>query len=120
MAQVVGIVDAHGYRPFVRQVYAHRVFRPSVGEPAEEAEVARGLAAAGPVLTALEAIAAEGLALDGGARTLADCHLAPMLAAFVQTPEGSAALTAYPALAAWWEGLAGWDALAATDPSPPS
>ena len=37
MAHVVSIVDNYGYRPMVRQVFAHRVFRPLEGERADEA-----------------------------------------------------------------------------------
>jgi glutathione S-transferase len=33
MVQVIGLCDAYLYWPLVRQVYAHRVFRPAFGEP---------------------------------------------------------------------------------------
>lgn len=45
MQQVIGIVDSYGYWPMVRQVFAHAVFRPAVGEMGDAAEVAAGLAA---------------------------------------------------------------------------
>lgn len=32
MKQVIGTVDAYGYLPMVRQVFAHRVFRPVFGD----------------------------------------------------------------------------------------
>ena len=32
--QVVSIIDSYGYRPMIRQVFAHRVFRPAAGEKA--------------------------------------------------------------------------------------
>lgn len=120
MAELIGVVDAHGYWPLVRQVYAHRVFRPLTGEPADETEIARGLQAARPVLVALDVLAAEGLVLaPNGPWTLADCHLAPMLAAFVQAPEGREALEAHPALHAWWERATRRTSLAVTDPGLP-
>lgn len=73
MAQVIGVVDDYGYWPLVRQVYAHRVFRPLTGEPADETEIARGLQAARPVPVALDVLAAEGLVLaPNGPWTLAD------------------------------------------------
>jgi glutathione S-transferase len=101
-AQVVSIVDNYGYRPMVRQVFAHRVFRPVTGEASDETEISHGIAASLPVLRALNAIASEGHILDGRRFTIADCHLAPMVAYFVQAPEGASALSAHPALANWW------------------
>ena len=56
MDQIIGVVDSYGYWPMVRQVFSHRVFRPRAGRPADEAEVARGLAGAAKVLAALEAL----------------------------------------------------------------
>lgn len=114
MAQVIGIADAHGYWPLVRQVYAQRVFRRFEGLTPDAAEVVTGLAAAGPVLDALEAIAAEGLQLAGGPLSLADLHLAPMIAAFASAPEGAALLAARPALALWWQQMAQRPSLIAT------
>jgi len=114
MAQVIGIADAHGYWPLVRQVYAQLVFRPFEGLAPDPAEVAAGLAAAGPVLDALEAIAAEGLQLAGGPLSLADLHLAPMVAAFASAPEGAALLAARPALARWWQAMAQRPSMIAT------
>jgi glutathione S-transferase len=123
MAQVIAIIDAYGYWPMVRQVFEHRVFRPAAGEPCDEAEIAAeiaaGLQASVRVLAALEAVAAEGLVLGHGPVTLADCHLAPMLAAFTQAPEGAAALARFPALSRWWQGMAGRPSLTCSDPGLP-
>src|SRR5260370_17774608 len=58
MDQVIGIIDSYAYWPLVRQVFSHRVFRPALGRPVDEAAVAQGLAAAAKVLGALEALAA--------------------------------------------------------------
>ena len=63
-------------------------------------------AAAGPVLDALEAIAAEGLHLAGGPPSLAELHLAPRIAAFASAPEGAALLAARQALVRWGERMA--------------
>ncbi|MGL4235266.1 glutathione S-transferase family protein [Tabrizicola sp.] len=104
MAQVISIADAYAFRPLVLQVYAHRVFRPAEGLPPDEAQIKTGLAAAPTVLEALDAIANEGAVLNGTTLTLADCHLAPMIAAFDAAPESRAILGHYPALRNWW----GW------------
>ncbi|MCV3271557.1 glutathione S-transferase family protein [Roseobacter sinensis] len=103
MAQVVAIVDAYGYWPLVRQVFGHGVFRPRHRLEADPKEITAGLAAAEAVLDALEAIAVEGTVLTGAGPTLADCHLAPMIAAFAAAPQGRAAVARRPALSKWWQ-----------------
>ena len=119
LAQTVSIIDSYGYRPLVRQVFAHRVFRPSVGEASDESEIENGLAASQTVLQALETLAAEAYVLDKRSFTLADCHLAPMIAYFVQAPEGQAALKGYAALSDWWEWTSRRASLVETDPGLP-
>jgi glutathione S-transferase len=116
MDQVIGIVDSYGYWPMVRQVFAPRVFRARTGQPVDEAEIARGLAASAKVLAALEGLVGDGLA-DGV--SLSDLHLGAMMAYFVEAPEGAAALAHHPRLAAWWRRLSGRPSFAATDPGLP-
>jgi len=113
MDQVISIVDAYGYWPMVRQVFALRVFRGRTGQPVDEAEVARGLAAAPRVLAALEPLVGEEL-------TLADLHLGAMVAYFVLAPEGATLLRHYPKLTRWWERVSARPSFAATDPGLPS
>src|SRR5260221_817204 len=50
MDQIIAVVDAYGYWPLVRQVFSHRVFRPRAGQPTDDGEVAKGLAASVKVL----------------------------------------------------------------------
>ena len=102
LAQVVSIVESYGYVPMVRQVFANRVFRPAEGIDADEGEIRKGMIASMPVLHALNEIASEAAVLDKVSFTLADCHLAPMVAYFVQATEGRAALAQFPALSSWW------------------
>ena len=119
VAQVSAIVDNYGYRPMVRQVFAHRVFRPAIGEPSDETQIAAGITASLPVLGALNTLAREGHVLNDRDFTLADCHLAPMIAYFVQAPEGADALTKYPALADWWAKALHRRCIKTTDPGVP-
>ena len=88
MDQIIGIVDSYGYWPLVRQVFSHRVFRPSLGQPADDAEVALGLASAAKVLTALEELAASDTFLVGPELSLADLHLGAMVAYFTAAASG--------------------------------
>ncbi len=120
VTQVVSIVDSYGYRPMIRKVFAHRVFRAAVGEFADEAEIAAGIDESHTVLGALNNIAKEGRILDGQSFTVADCHLAPMIAYFVQAREGARALKAYSKLAEWWATVSQRESLQATEPGLPS
>jgi glutathione S-transferase len=119
MDQVIGIVDSYAYWPLARQVFSHRVFRPALGRPVDEAAVAQGLAAAAKVLGALEALAAAPF-LAGPAVSLADFHLGAMVAYFTLAPEGSALLASHPCLAGWWRHVSRRPSFAATDPGLPS
>lgn len=116
MAQVVSIVDSYGYQPMVRQVFAHRVFRPLMGEKPAEDQIAAGLSASTSVLSALDAIAEEGLVLNAAAVTLADCHLGPMMAYFCAASEGQAMLERHAALWEWWTWFGARPSMTCTDP----
>ncbi|EKE75275.1 glutathione S-transferase family protein [Oceanibaculum indicum] len=116
LAQIIAIIDAYGYWPMVRQVFAHRVFRPYLGEPADEEQVDAGIAAARKVLAALEALAGDDGYLAGDRLSLADLHAAPMVAYFTMAAEGQAALSAYPRLTAWWGNMSRRPSLTDTDP----
>jgi glutathione S-transferase len=120
MDQILGVIDSYGYWPLVRQVFSHRVFRPAVGQPADEAEVERGLASAAKVLAALEALAAPDAFLVGPALSLADLHLGAMIAYFAAAPEGAALLAHHPRLAAWWLHLQQRPSFSATEPGLPT
>jgi len=120
VTQVVSILDSYGYRPMIRQVFEHRVFRPAIGEVADEAEIAAGVIASHTVLSSLNNIAKEGRILDGQNFTMADCHLAPMIAYFVQAPEGFGALKVYSKLADWWTIVSQRESLQTTEPGLPS
>jgi glutathione S-transferase len=119
MDQIIGVVDAYAYWPLVRQVFSLRVFRPRLGQPADEAEIAKGLAAAVKVLAALETLMADAAFLVGPSLSLADLHLGAMLAYFVQASEGDALLHRHARLAAWWQQLRQRPSFAATDPGLP-
>ena len=119
MDQIIGVVDAYGYWPLVRQVFSLRVFRPRLGQPADEAEIAKGLAASAKALAALEKLASNEAFLIGPTVSLADLHLGAMLAYFVQAREGDALLQQHARLAAWWQHVRQRPSFAATDPGLP-
>jgi glutathione S-transferase len=51
---------------------------------------------------ALESLAEGGDYLVGGALSLADLHLAPVIEYFSNTPEGKKVMPGAPRLSAWW------------------
>lgn len=116
MRQIIGIIDAYGYHPMVRDVFSHGFYRPHFGEEFEPDNVTRGLAGSHPVLTALDGIAQEGLQLNSRDISLADIHLAPMIAYFTMVPEAAKLLADFPALSAWWSTLQNRSSLIGTDP----
>ena len=119
MDQFLSIVDSYGYWPMVRQVFSQRVFRPRLGQPSDEAEVARGLRDAEKVLGALDTLAAGDAFLVGPQLSLADLHLGAMMAYFTAAPEGQAMLDRHPKLSAWWRHLSLRPSIAVTDPGLP-
>lgn len=119
LTQIIGIIDAYGYWPMVRQVFSHRVFKPCTGQPADESEVRSGIVSSERVLGALEALAEGGGFLVADQLTLADLHLAPMMAYFNAAEEGRAVLARHPKLSVWWDSMSARAAFIATDPGLP-
>lgn len=119
VAQIVSIVDAYGYWPMVRQVFSQRVFGPRLGRAVDEGQLRTGLDGAVRVLGALESIVEPDGALVGGRLSLADFHLAPMVAYFTAAPEGDAMFARFPKLSAWWQGMRRRTSLVETDPGLP-
>ncbi|WP_421995576.1 glutathione S-transferase family protein [Reyranella sp.] len=117
--QIIAIVDSYGYWPMVRQVFVHAASRPATGREGDRDEIARGLEGAGRTLQAIEALAGPGPFLVGDAPSLADFHLAAMVAYFTAAPQGAEALGRHPRLAAWWSAMQQRPSLAATDPGMP-
>ncbi|MGD0431033.1 MAG: glutathione S-transferase family protein [Acetobacteraceae bacterium] len=119
MAQIISIIDAYGYWPMVRQVYSNRIFRPRVGLPVNEDDVRIGIRSAERTVAALEELAhPHGYLIDTRV-SLADLHLAPMIAYFAATDEGRTVLTRHRKLSAWWSLIQTRPAFAATKPGLP-
>ena len=120
MTQFIAIADSYGYWPLVRQVFSQRVFRPATGVAPDEAAVAEGLEKSRKVLAAWESSIAQPEFLIGNSLTLADLHLAPMIAYFAAAPEGAAMLGHFPQLAGWWRTMSARPSLLETDPGLPA
>lgn len=104
MAQIISMIDSYGYVSMVRQVAGERVFAPLRRRQPDEALIQKGLEVSVRVLGALETIISnDGPVAGGETWSLADFHLAPMMAYFTLAPEGGEALTRYRRLSAWWQ-----------------
>ncbi len=101
MDQVIAISDSYAYWPMVRQAYAHGVVRREAGVDWDREQVAAGLQASADVLSVLDEMAREGWVLNGLHLTLAECHLAPMIAAFVELKAGRKMVAEHRALSSW-------------------
>ena len=88
--------------------------KPASGLPHDVLQTEAGLAAANRALAALEILIDPASPL-----TLADRHLAPMMAYFTAAPEGHAALNQHPKLTAWWRAIQHRASLKLTDPGLP-
>jgi glutathione S-transferase len=120
MTQIISVVDAYGYLPMVRQVFAQRVFGPRIGRVADEAQIRTGVEGSSRVLSALESIVAlDGPVAGGGDWSLADFHLAPMMAYLAAAPEGELVIAEHAKLAAWWDLIRKRASLRDTDPGLP-
>jgi glutathione S-transferase len=102
MTQIIGLLDAYGYRAMVWDVYVERVSKPKEGKPSDEALIAAGLEKSRTCLAALAKLKAAGDWLLGDRLTLADLHAAPMFGYFAMAPEGAAMIGEFPELAGWW------------------
>lgn len=120
MNQIIAVIDSYGYWPMVRQVFAQRIFAPAIGNAGDEAMIADGVAKSQDVLSALENLTSGEAFLVGPGLSLADLHLAAMMAYFTAAPEGALALTNYPKLSSWWKRMAQHASLIKTDPGLPS
>lgn len=119
VSQIISIVDSYAYWPLVRQVFSHGVFRPRLGRLTDQSEYQRGLEAAPGVLRALDQLASGGSFLVSEALSLADIHLAPMIAYFASDHGGYALLQRHHRLCSWWSAMAQRKSVAETRPKLP-
>jgi glutathione S-transferase len=101
------------------RVFWQNAIVPMQGGTPDRAVIAEALPQAERALEVVEGLAGGGCAegfLCGGAFSLADCHLVPMLEYFAMTEEGRAALARRPRLAAWWDVVKDRPSVAKTRP----
>jgi glutathione S-transferase len=117
MAQIVSIIDSYGYGALIGKCVWQRIVVPLLGQKTDEAVIAEAMPRIDCSMEALESLAdASGPYLCGPAMSLADIHLAPIMAYFSQTPEGKSMLAKSPKLARWWQGMSARPSMAKTQP----
>jgi glutathione S-transferase len=105
MVQIMSIIDSYGYRPLIWDIMVERLVAPTEGRASDEARIAAALPQAGRTLAALSDLTA-GPYLLGGQVTLADLHLASIIAYFRLASEGRQLLAKAPKVGTWWEAIA--------------
>lgn len=103
MSQIIGMLDAYGYRAMVWDVAVERLEKT----PADEALIASGLAQADTVLKVLTSLKAKGPWLLGDQLTLADLHAASIIAYFLKVEEGRDLLARFADIRDWYARIAG-------------
>lgn len=102
--QVISIIENYGYRPMVWSIFVERCRATVAGRMADEDKIAAAVPQVAYALDALEQMTA-GQQLIGEALTLADLHLAAMLAYGTLAPEGATLVDARPRLQRWWAAM---------------
>ncbi|TPL01274.1 MULTISPECIES: glutathione S-transferase family protein [unclassified Mesorhizobium] len=103
MGQIIGMLDAYGYRAMVWDVAVERLEKT----PADEALIAGGLGQAETVLKVLASLKVKGPWLLGEQLTLADLHAAPIIAYFLKVEEGRDLLARFADIRDWYARIAG-------------
>ncbi|MBZ9850529.1 glutathione S-transferase family protein [Mesorhizobium sp. CA14] len=101
--QIIGMLDAYGYRAMVWDVAVERLEKAAP----DEALITGGLRQAEMVLKVLTSLKAKGPWLLGEQVTLADLHAAPMIAYFVKVAEGRDLLARFADIRDWFAQIAG-------------
>ncbi|AZO14394.1 glutathione S-transferase family protein [Mesorhizobium sp. M2A.F.Ca.ET.043.05.1.1] len=102
MNQIIGMLDAYGYRAMVWDVAVERLEKT----PPDEALIAAGLRQAETVLKVLTSLKAKGPWLLGEQLTLADLHAAPIIAYFLKVEEGRSLLARFAEIRDWFARVA--------------
>ena len=117
MTQIVSVIDSYGYGALIGKCVWQRIVMPVIGQKTDEAIIAEAMPRIECSMEALESLAdASGPYLCGTAISLADLHVAPVMAYFSQTPEGKSLLAKSPKPARWWQVMSARPSMAKTQP----
>ncbi|MBK8160011.1 MAG: glutathione S-transferase family protein [Rhodospirillaceae bacterium] len=114
MNQIISIADNYLYRPLVWGIYVARDEAAKNNVALDQAPFDAAVATSRLALAALAGLCDGGEWLSGPALSLADLHVAPMIAYGCLTAEGLALLREQPRLVRWWERMNARPSMAAT------
>jgi len=114
MNQIISLADSYLYRPLVWGIYVARDDAAKNSAALDQAAFDEAVTKSRQSLTALADLCGDGLWLLGEALSLADLHLAPMIAYGRVADEGSTLLREQPCLSAWWDRMTARASMTAT------
>lgn len=116
MTQIISIIDSYTYPRTVGDLVIQRLVVPILGGTADESVIEAALPEVDKSMREFERLLGDNEYLTGSALSLADLHLAPIFAYFVDTPESKKILESKPALTAWWRRIESRGSMAKSRP----
>ena len=116
MDQVISIIDSFAYASMIGQLVWQRLIVPMLKGQPDDAIVAASLPQVRLCLSEFAGLLEGDSWFGGSSPSLADLHLAPLLAYVTMTPEGPSLLADQPALKTWWDRMSTRPSMAATQP----
>lgn len=116
MAQIISIVDSYAYPCTIGTLVIQRIVTPILGGTPDETSIAEAMPKVEECMAEFERLLGDQEYLAGNALSLADLHLAPIFAYFVDTPESKKVLENKPNLSAWWQRIGARESLTRTKP----
>jgi glutathione S-transferase len=118
MTQIVSVVDSYAYGALIGKCVWQRMVMPMTGQATDEGVITEAMPKIECSMTALENLAdPSGPYLCGPAPSLADLHVAPVMAYFSGTPEGQSLFAKSPKLTRWWQVMSARPSMAKTQPN---
>jgi glutathione S-transferase len=118
MTQIVSVIDSYAYPALIGKCVWQRMVMPMIGQATDEGVIAEAMPKIETSVAALENLAdPSGPYLCGTAPSLADLHVAPVMAYFSGTPEGQSLLAKSPKLSRWWQVMSARPSMVKTQPS---
>lgn len=116
MNVVMSVIDSYAYGAILGKIVWQRLITPMMGGQCDDALVEQARPMAARCLAEFERIKGSDPLLAGPELSLADLHLAPVMAYFSMTPDFAGLTEACPGLRRWWDAMAARPSMQATQP----